>query len=603
MSQAVQFGALVRAFTFGACVTVKLCRGGPWAWDPSENCVLVPEEDLERKGIEACAGIVAHEAAHVRISRYHLFRSGPAGESSDLPAYVWNAMEDTRVNEFSRRAFPGTGRWIALAYKQDPPQRLNELPRVLAFAAECVHEAELRKWRSAPPGTVVDCVAEALAKTREARRRYLMELPSTELERGKVDTALYSRSVTPLLLATESELPDEQERQVRLSAARAAEIARTEILPVVRELYERDVSTLGSLFDRQSEALRLAELAIATSNEACLDMVVRDAMSTSPNAQLSPQAREAAEKALRARYHDASGERVRLAVTAGTTAQPLSQPECEMRSHGSVRSDCYLPVLRYGDALASIQGQLLTLMDSLRASLSVRPSHWATGRESGPRIDLRRMMAWDADPRRAHDGLWMRRLRPRKLEAATMLLVDCSGSMRLDGKAHAAVTGLVLLAEALQRLDLPLCVHGFQDELIPLVPWCTKLTLKSKQAIEGVTLEVQGVRAGGRNAPLYNDDGPCLTAAATELARRSERIKLLIVVTDGHPEGRHSTAADLKRAVAKVTQSMPVTLIAIGLGHRADHVRSYFPHAVANVAPGRLALTMGRLLESVLVQA
>jgi len=92
-----------------------------------------------------------------------------------------------------------------------------------------------------------------------------------------------------------------------------------------------------------------------------------------------------------------------------------------------------------------------------------------TGYPTGHRLDLRRVMAFEADPRRT-DDLWKRKTVPNRRRAAFSLLVDLSGSM--DGeKAQAALHGTIVFAETLAKLDIPFSVHGFQDELIPFLPF------------------------------------------------------------------------------------------------------------------------------------
>lgn len=63
-----------------------------------------------------------------------------------------------------------------------------------------------------------------------------------------------------------------------------------------------------------------------------------------------------------------------------------------------------------------------------------------------------------------------------------------------------------------------------------------------------IALSRRGTRPGGNNQPLYNDDGPCVAEAANLLLDQPGREHVLIVISDGIPEGRLSQPDDLHTA-------------------------------------------------------
>src|SRR5205807_1558273 len=110
--------------------------------------------------------------------------------------------------------------------------------------------------------------------------------------------------------------------------------------------------------------------------------------------------------------------------------------------------------------------------------------------------------------------------------------------------------------------------------------------------------EVAGDRHLGNNEFRYNDDGPCLEEAAQNLLRRGETDRLLVVLSDGRPEGQRSTEADLRRAVAALREPPArLKLVGIGVGSNTDHVTEYYPESIANVPLEQLAEQIGGLLQ------
>jgi cobalamin biosynthesis protein CobT len=225
-----------------------------------------------------------------------------------------------------------------------------------------------------------------------------------------------------------------------------------------------------------------------------------------------------------------------------------------------------------------------------------------SGYATGQRLDLRRAMTFEADPR-TYDKLWSRPSIPERRDTAFMLLVDLSGSMR-GPKTDAALAGTILLAETLQRLGVPFAVNGFQDEVIPFTRFGEGLSLPTRANIGTMPREVHGDRPGGHNKPGHNDDGPCLLEAAQDLLDWSATERLLIVVSDGLPEGKRSGPDDLRRTVKTLTsQHKELKLIGVGLGAGTGHVRDFYPESVADVPADRFAAEIGKLLRKALLRA
>jgi cobalamin biosynthesis protein CobT len=225
----------------------------------------------------------------------------------------------------------------------------------------------------------------------------------------------------------------------------------------------------------------------------------------------------------------------------------------------------------------------------------------AAGYPSGYKADLRRVLAFEADPRE-YNRLWVRKNIPHRGSVVFSLLVDLSGSMR-GPKTDAALAGSVLLAETLHRLQVPFAVNGFQDVLIPFCDFAEGLTGFTRRLLGEMPLEINGSRPDGNNKPSWNDDGPCLLEAAEQLLDQPQRQRVLVVISDGWPEGTRSTVDDLHKAVAELRRIGPaLRLVGIGLGPGTDHVTKFYPESIANVPLERLAEQIGALLSQALVE-
>src|SRR5262249_31794809 len=132
--------------------------------------------------------------------------------------------------------------------------------------------------------------------------------------------------------------------------------------------------------------------------------------------------------------------------------------------------------------------------------------------------------------------------------------------------------------------------------LIPFCDFSDGLSAGVCQALGELPREINGDRPSGNNKPSYNDDGPCLLEAASKLLDWPATDRLLLVVSDGLPEGRRSSEADLHLSVGQLRSAAGLKLIGIGLGAGTEHVRDFYPESAANVPVPRFAQEIGGLL-------
>ncbi len=586
-------GAELASLAAGLCqdagIELVVAPGG-WSYDPVARRIRVSAEGLASEGVEYCAGIVAHEVGHYFISRYTSFPldfpSLAAGRS------LLNAIEDPRVDRWICRRYPGATAWQRHA-KVDELDTSDDLPWFLRFCLECAAEGD-RDWRAARGPLPVEIV-EALELTREARRAYANDAPPTDPE-TPVDPAIPARwraEVWPLL-GDLRWAPRRREQRVQVSALDDLRRASAEIFPVARELYVRDLKKLA--------AWLLAHPMHAGAGRRHLEegrpeVVVGAAMrSDVPPRPAPPWAEELAQELLDA----AITGRVQAPLLIPGRGDDDGERRRGWRARG--RMPRFRPMSDYDRAYDEVAPQVEQLVQHLERVLRPRRRlRDRAGHPTGRKVGLRQAMAFEADPRR-YDELWTRTTIPDRREAVFGLLVDLSGSMQ-GPKAKAALLGTVLVAETLARLQIPFCLDGFQDVLVPLHDFREPLSTPSRQRIAEMVQEVAGCRVEGNNQPRWNDDAPCLREHAEKLLEQPESDRILVVVSDGLPEGRRSTSADLHAVVRELTGHPELRLVALGLGPHTEHVTTFYPQGRANVPLDRFAATIGDLVEELLVGA
>ena len=608
--------------------------GAGWSWDPARRVLTVDRAELQRRGAAYCAGIVAHEVGHVLISRYLSFPLDFPSLRAGMTAL--NGIEDPRVEQWSVGRFPGAGPWLAAGRGEaHPSMALGS--GFITFCLECA--AEGQRGYSPTPGRLPPGVAAALEATRDARRRYSATTPATSLSGDLPDLqAHYAAEVQPNLTGSPWP-PSRREQAVRLFAWRAHCLAVAEILPVARGLFEADRDRLARSLRRNPAAAQLAQAQVGGAGGPWSGLApslggdlaggsdqsetddARAGATTGLSEAVSQQLATALlEQAMGARAH-----RPMLAGEAPTRRRGRAQTDAERRravddAARKTRATAPLEVPQssapYDVAYRHVAEQVDRLVRHLEDVLQPRKRlRRRSGYASGQRLDLRRVMSWEADPTQ-WDRLWTRTTIPERREVAIGLLVDLSGSMS-GAPANHALLGTVLLAETLHRLQVPFAIDGFQDVLIPLHDFDDPLDAAVRSRIAEMPLEVDGCRPGGHNQPGYNDDGPCLIAFAEKVLDRAANDRVVVVLSDGEPAGRRSSAEDLHSAVAQLSggrmdgqiggrrlagqQLTGLRLIGLGLGPGTEHVRTFYPEHEANVPLTELSDRIGALLERVLI--
>ena len=108
--------SMVLSATQGAGVKIKLTQSD-WAYSPSEHTIFVSQKDLTSHGVDYCAGIIYHEVSHERITRYLMMMQDIDFPTREGLADMLNAIEDTRIENWSMIRFPGSQQMIERSWE------------------------------------------------------------------------------------------------------------------------------------------------------------------------------------------------------------------------------------------------------------------------------------------------------------------------------------------------------------------------------------------------------------------------------------------------------------------------------------------------------
>ena len=222
----------------------------------------------------------------------------------------------------------------------------------------------------------------------------------------------------------------------------------------------------------------------------------------------------------------------------------------------------------------------------LRVLMPRRRLRWQSGHASGPRLELRRAMQFEADPRQ-HRSLWARPVLPQRREPAVALLLDRSSSMTTDRRIDRAFEGLVLLVEVCHRIGVAAAVWSFASDFSRELAWSDSLDA----ATRGRLGRIPGSCAGNTRMAA------ALAAIRRSFARQHGSPKLLFVLSDGEPDQPNETL----REVGKLGRD-GIATIGLGLGPRTDALRRFFPQSVTGIQPERIVDHVAGLLQTSLVQ-
>jgi uncharacterized protein YegL len=209
---------------------------------------------------------------------------------------------------------------------------------------------------------------------------------------------------------------------------------------------------------------------------------------------------------------------------------------------------------------------------------------WLSGYESGARLDVRRAMAFEADPR-LYRVLWQRKSTPKKIDPCFTLLLDRSGSMSGDC-IQGAFKGLVLLTEVCSRLSVPLNVVSFASDNSVEMTFDESLTEAKRMKL--------GNLLSNTNGATYM--GAALQSLERILDETPASDKFLIVLSDGAPSDESETTNMIRRLNRK-----DVTCIGLGVGPDTANLNRFFSEGMFEVTPRDIAEGFAQIIREKLL--
>lgn len=178
---------------------------------------------------------------------------------------------------------------------------------------------------------------------------------------------------------------------------------------------------------------------------------------------------------------------------------------------------------------------------------------------------------------------------------AVAVLVDESGSMGWDDRETAARTASVVMYDFCTALGIPLAMYGHTETYTshPTVELYSYTEFESVDKNDRYRIMDMSSRSNNR-------DGAALRFVAERLAQRPERVKILIVISDGQPAasgyGGTEAEADL-RGIKKEYMKKGVMMFAAAIGDDKENIERIYKEGFLDITDvNKLPLLLTKLV-------
>ena len=500
--------------------------GDWWSFNWQTNVITLPVRELATCPEAEICWIILHEAAHASLTRLHHILPEKTLHRPEVQVLL-NCVEDVRIENWLVERFPGSRPWKAVAQEiavRDDPQSAEAAAQenpAVGFLRGLLRFGETGRLPLHLNSVSKTALQECLPSLSAA---FACVPPSPNVGEASVDT-LYRGHPVSRSYAAQDQLEEASpfEKWVRiLQAAMWAHVAEG-VLPAFLKLVQQHGCP-------QLPTPRVIRVSRARGRHGARPMP------------------EELKRALRKQLlHTGGGE-------------------------------YWQTVAKYGEQIRSITELLLRLLPNHRGLRHVR------GRRTGDRLDLRVAAQFEVD-RRLHDKLWMKRIRRHLPDPVFLFAMDCSESMRVEGRYTAAYESIVVMREACKRGGIPFSVLVFNDYTDVLLNWehpddtGTQILLTALLRPNGGT-----------------DISAALDAAHLMLSERLERNQFVFLMTDG--EVRTSHVEEVRNCNMRLAKD-GIEVLAFGLGGEAENIARMYPQA--ELVPDATALP--RAFSNALVRA
>ena len=679
--------SLVSGLSRSTDITLKL--GAGWAWNADRRIVYVPKDDL--MDLERCKAIAAHEVGHVLYTRHvktlyeaddiykpNLSQNTPEKNSGnqtiilnnsmiseeksqsrpviDFPNkksisaalihYLFNALEDPRIEQGIATIYPGVHTWLwNLHHREnmDADEMLTHLRRERMDAdlpnTELVASRDSRKiWDPIPShfgpfSSVISLplmfchaniyeyhnqwnatsfeeelpklVRDALQATRDVRKLICNMLPETEVFWDYIKKTqslskdidlcqLAFQRVNPRLEGKNSTLQwsDRKEAGIYLATVFVWELIEEHILPWIEQMYQFDLRRLQYHIDSVSEAtikrvLKRGDLTLIVHNTFGCHISATQHLPKQLQVE-SSLARQILDEFYHKKRRKSQEHQVEITDNSNKSNSDFEKQQNQRLQHAigdSNSNEMQKLSLQYSQMKRNIAPHIVKLSEDLSDCLRPKKQFgWQSGYTSGTKINIQSMLQAQAR-NRGELNFWNRRKKMDRRSAAATLLIDLSGSMHGE-KSIAAIQGAILFVEALEPLAIPISVKGFRKNVIDVIQFGEQITFSKRCDIARMLSQVGSV----------NNDVLAIKKSTEELIHMNVEDKLLIVISDGEPVG-HNADILLEQEVKRASEKIHV--VGLGLGPETQHVERYYPHGKGNIPVQRIGHEIAVVLKSV----
>ena len=150
------------------------------------------------------------------------------------------------------------------------------------------------------------------------------------------------------------------------------------------------------------------------------------------------------------------------------------------------------------------------------------------------------------------------------------LLVDESGSMSSASRITMAQQAAIILYDFCKSLQIPVTIYGHTEEsAVELYSYAEFDSLDNQDCYRLMDMCARGC----------NRDGAALRFVADHLAGRPEEVKILILISDGQPNGHGYSGTEAEadlRAIKQEYQNKGIILFAAAIGSDKERIKRIY---------------------------
>ena len=525
--------------------------GTMWAFQFATKTVFAPLDELCNSDMDFCRGLTLHEAAHAIVTRAFDMLPEDAKKRAEVLSLL-NVIEDCRIETWLQARQPGSAEWIVL-YNQAIFGPMFSPPFPNCYAPQFLIAILSYWWTESPISglapPVLQAIEEAWPSVLEAVAaqppRFMVAHPMVQqaYEQNRILRYTYG-------LSDRYSPPDDFECLVRIRQLQSLHKIFDGVLPIYERLLQQD-----------REEGRGDEL------DEWIDTIDRPPGPPRPTT---------------------SGGQVYPSEEPCTPGQRAQQVGARASMEKGV-AKAFMPKAKddYMRVWSELSGPIDALADQLLRVFHARSrTRWLSGYPSGGRVDLRRAMGFEADPR-SYNTLWDRKSDPHRVDPFFSMVVDISSSMGGE-RIKAVFDGLVLLAEVCTRLGVPFEVISFNTS--------AQLTYEHSDLLdEAGRLKLAQIL----HAPSGGTDFQCALRFARErLGRVAQHDKFMIFLSDGATSNEEEARAEIKRL-----RRGGVHTIGLGLGPETAELKRFFPEGLFELSTREFSRRFAGVVRRLLIGA